>query len=107
MGTGRGYEGNKCRKLRQIRAIFKYDGPGAVLNVKWGGRGPFLRVEVRVGAQVNFIIGLEATRNETEVITGIFHKMKRVRMLYRVPVVSAKIVSPWERSPMPPFSQTT
>jgi hypothetical protein len=37
-----------------------------------GGRGPFLRVEVRVGAQVNFIIGMEATRNETEAITGFF-----------------------------------
>jgi hypothetical protein len=55
-----------------------------------GGRGPFLRVEVRVGAQVNFIIGMEATRNETEAITGLFflfHKMKRVRILYGVPVV--------------------
>ncbi len=33
---------------------------GAVLNVQ--GKGHFLRVEVRVGAQLNFIIGLDATR---------------------------------------------
>ena len=43
--------------------------------------GPFLRVEVRVGAQPNFIIGLDATRNR-----GKLFQVKRVRMLYAVPV---------------------
>lgn len=45
------------------------------------GTGPFLRVEVRVGAQLNFIIGLEATRHrefgsprQSQVYFLLFHK---------------------------------
>lgn len=58
MGTGRGYEGNPPRQSRSRLYLSRM---GAALKIK-EGRRPLLRVVFRVGAQMNFIIGLDLTR---------------------------------------------